>query len=99
MQNASKIVWSDKPANISQYRLVVSEQYDSTDVTDIYLYTQDADNRTYFSLCRTITYSDEIRCIKNGYAPHIYFRIRKLVANRFHVYGGRDVHLVAILYD
>jgi len=97
-QNSTTIFWTDKPKTVTKYTMVVAEQYDSLAETAIYLYTQDANNATYFSLCAVIPYTDEIHCFDNTHAPHIDFRINKLVASRFHVYGGRYAHLVAIVY-
>ena len=56
-QNNTVIYWTDKPYNIFKYTMVVAEQYDSIADTSIYLYTQDANNATYFSLCAAIPYT------------------------------------------
>lgn len=98
-QNSTRIFWTGKPPSVFKYTYVVAEQYDSIAETAIYLYTQDATNATYFSLCAAIPYTDEVHCFENTHAPHIDFKIKKLIANRFHVYGGNYAHLVAIVYE
>lgn len=97
-QNSTRINWWDKKPSIFKYTFLRQEQYDSLDETQLYLYTQDYNNDTHFSRCITVPYTDEVHCIESGYAPHLNFRIANLTANRFHYYGGKYIHLAAILY-
>lgn len=98
-QNTTRIEWWNKTHNILKYTFLRQEQYDSVDETVIFLYTQDHGNFTYFSMCITVPYTDEVHCVDSGYAPHIDFRIANLTANRFHYYGGKYLHLAAIVYE
>jgi len=98
-QNSTIITWTERPTSMFKYTTVVAEQYDSIAETAIYLYTQDAKNVTVFSLCAVVPFTDEVHCFENTHAPHIDFRITRLVANRFHVYADQYAHLVAIVYD
>lgn len=97
-QNTTRLFWNRDPT-ISKYVFLRQEQFDSIDETDLYLYTQDFNNVTHFSMCTTIPYSDEVNCRESGFAPHIDFRIANLTANRFHYYEGKFIHLAAILFN
>ena len=57
-QNSTRITWYGRPDSIYKYTMVVAEQYDSVAETAIFLYTQDATNNTYFSLCGVVPYTD-----------------------------------------
>lgn len=98
-QNSTKISWWNKNDSMYKYTFIRTEQYDSTDESQIFVYTQDANNDTHFSKCITVQFTDEVHCVQTTYAPHLSMRILNLTANRFHYYGGQYIHLAAVLYE
>ncbi len=61
------------------------------------MYLQDVDNQSLVAECRTEEFKKRVNCTTLRFSiPNE--KIVNFTVNRFHVYGGRYIHLAAMVY-
>lgn len=94
-QNKSFVEWGELPP-MNKLSLLRMEQYDSYDQATLFIYVQDVKNEAWFGQCRTEMLRSNVSCHRLR-LPTVNTPIVNFTVNRFHIYGGQYMHMMAYI--